>query len=85
MNPLRTRPSLLRCFSSDNFLVLHQAAQRTESDQSGLPGIVWIVMDEDRDVVTERESDPGVGGVYRRADTARRRRDEGRYVYVKSR
>ena len=35
-------------------------------------------MDEDRDVVTERESDPGAGGVYRRADTARRRRDEGR-------
>ena len=32
---------------------------------------------EDRDVVTERESAPGAGGVYRRAGTARRRRDEG--------
>ena len=30
---------------------------------------------EDRDVVTERESAPGAGGVYRRAGTARRRRD----------
>jgi predicted phage gp36 major capsid-like protein len=33
---------------------------------------------EDRDVVTERKSAPGAGGVYRRAGTARRRRDEGR-------
>ena len=29
-------------------------------------------------VVAERKSAPGAGGVYRRAGTARRRRDEGR-------